>query len=334
MKDYDVAFANTDGNSFPDTGGREASGPGETDGTEYIKAMVDDAWGARQALLDVARLTPNGIDEAATVDLTKPSGRKSQMLDAMFELFERRPYCIDSGAGTANAIQVTSVGAPFEFYRDRMIVMLEPFEKNTGATTINVDGLGNILVVQQDGGNMDGGELRPDYVAILVYDLGNDKFRYINIEQGPATTYDSTGALFATAAIIPYDDTIPQNTEGAQLLTATITPTNKDSILRVQATIHAGTFAANNAAIIAAFRDATANAFAVASFRTPSGSMQGILNIDVEVPANDTVATTIKLRVGSETGSTVKVNGDLAGRIFGSAMLSTLRVTEILPKVV
>lgn len=63
--DANVGFVNTNGLAFPDTEGVNASGPTETDGTEFVKLMIDNyMFGPQQALLNYAGLTPNGIAEA------------------------------------------------------------------------------------------------------------------------------------------------------------------------------------------------------------------------------------------------------------------------------
>lgn len=74
MIDYKASFTNTDGVNFPATAAINASGAGATDGTEFVKIMIDDEWGARQALMDYAGLTPDTVTEAAGA---------SQALDAL-----------------------------------------------------------------------------------------------------------------------------------------------------------------------------------------------------------------------------------------------------------
>lgn len=64
MINYLASFTNTDGASFPDTLGKNATGPSATDGTEYVKLFIDDLWGARQALMDYTGLTPDTVSEA------------------------------------------------------------------------------------------------------------------------------------------------------------------------------------------------------------------------------------------------------------------------------
>lgn len=64
MIDYLASFINTNGAAFPNTEAVNATGPAATDGTEFVKLMIDDEWGARQALMDYAGLIPDGVTEA------------------------------------------------------------------------------------------------------------------------------------------------------------------------------------------------------------------------------------------------------------------------------
>lgn len=63
--DASVAFANTNGVVFPDTEAINASGPSATDGTEYVKNIIDNyMFGPQQAMLNYAGLFPDGLIEA------------------------------------------------------------------------------------------------------------------------------------------------------------------------------------------------------------------------------------------------------------------------------
>jgi hypothetical protein len=64
MIDYLSSLVYTNGLAFPNTLAVNASGGAAVDGTEFVKLLVDDHWGARQALMARAGLTPNGITEA------------------------------------------------------------------------------------------------------------------------------------------------------------------------------------------------------------------------------------------------------------------------------
>jgi hypothetical protein len=65
MVNYLASFTNTNLVGFPDTEAVNATGPSATDGTEFVKLMIDDHWGARQAIMAHAGLTPDGVTEAA-----------------------------------------------------------------------------------------------------------------------------------------------------------------------------------------------------------------------------------------------------------------------------
>jgi hypothetical protein len=63
MFDYDVAFTNKAGGPFPNTIGVNATAPSTPDGTEFVANFINDLWGANQALMDHAGLTPNTLVE-------------------------------------------------------------------------------------------------------------------------------------------------------------------------------------------------------------------------------------------------------------------------------
>jgi len=74
-----ATFTNQNGVAFPDSEAINASGPSATDGTEFIKVMIDNyMFGPQQALLNYAGITPSGTPESDTA---------SQELDAMKQNF-------------------------------------------------------------------------------------------------------------------------------------------------------------------------------------------------------------------------------------------------------
>lgn len=88
MIDYAAIFSNFSG-SFPNIVAVNASGGGATDGTEFIKAFIDDLWGVNQAVMDFAGFTPNAAAEAAGA---------SQRLDAILKFI--KPIVVDVTANT------------------------------------------------------------------------------------------------------------------------------------------------------------------------------------------------------------------------------------------
>lgn len=132
------------------------------------------------------------------------------------------------------------------------------------------------------------------------------------------------------AATIPYDDTIPQNTEGVEILTAQITPISTSNRVRVRFNGW-GSNAPTSILTVALFQDSVANALAARGFPTTSSSGHVHFYLEFEhVPATLS-AVTYKIRVGTDTGGTIRLNGTTSARRFGGASQATLVVEEIAP---
>src|SRR5688572_14972828 len=146
------------------------------------------------------------------------------------------------------------------------------------------------------------------------------------------TVIASTNAYVTCGTILPNDDTIPQNTEGNEVLTASITPTNPSSILLITFTGFVGG-GANQTIAAALFVDSTANALnATVGAIAGAGSINTNLTLQHQVSAGSTAARTYKIRIGSATAADAFLNGDSGGRQFGGVATSVLKVEEILPQ--
>jgi hypothetical protein len=64
MIDY-ATIANVSG-AFPSVVSLNSTGPGNLDGTPYIKTVIDDLWGFSQALMNASSLTPDAVTESST----------------------------------------------------------------------------------------------------------------------------------------------------------------------------------------------------------------------------------------------------------------------------
>lgn len=140
------------------------------------------------------------------------------------------------------------------------------------------------------------------------------------------TAYGSLSTRTTSSGSIPLDNTIPQNTEGTEMITVSITPSNASSKLRVRATISCFASGANTA-VAALFRDSTANSIGAAAMGT-GGTF--FLHVEAQVTAGSTSATTFKVRTGIN-GGTLYVNGDSSTNFFGGVDVSSITVEEILP---
>lgn len=147
--------------------------------------------------------------------------------------------------------------------------------------------------------------------------------------------YSSSTAYTTGTTTIPFDDTIPQNTEGTEFLTATITPTNTNNILVIE--VQAIVSANNNVRVIGAlFQDATANALnAVVWSNTGAvaGVRSGTIALRYQMAAGTTSSTTFRLRIGGDAATTIYFNGDnnTSARVFGGVCVSSIMITELTP---
>lgn len=138
------------------------------------------------------------------------------------------------------------------------------------------------------------------------------------------------------ATAIPYDDTIPQITEGDEYITVTITPTSSTNKLEFTASLFFGEDANNDyTGTVALFQDSTANALFAMPFGTniiisPSTTAScNPVTFIYRMTAGTTSATTFKIRAGWSTASTLRLNGSAGGRKYGGVAASSLTVKEM-----
>ena len=140
----------------------------------------------------------------------------------------------------------------------------------------------------------------------------------------------TTNAFASTTNTIPLDDTIPQNTEGAEFLTCSITPKFSSSKLYIDVVFN--TCASNTGALstIALFQDSTANALVACWGNTPSANNPPPpMTMSYSMTAGTTSSTTFKIRGGMNSAGTFQVNGASGARYLGGSMISFIRITEV-----
>lgn len=156
---------------------------------------------------------------------------------------------------------------------------------------------------------------------------------YVNGHGTVAQVVSATNTTYTTCGtILPADNTIPQITEGDEILSVAITPTNASSTLRITVSLPVVGGAGSVVAAAAIFVDATANALAVGTCQVvTAGNISG-LKFEHEVSAGSTSSRTYRVRLGSTTATDVFLNGDNSARVFGGVAAAKLIVTEILPQ--
>jgi len=136
-----------------------------------------------------------------------------------------------------------------------------------------------------------------------------------------------TGAVSTTTNIMPFDDTIPQNTEGADFFTRTITPTSAASKLRIEVVFNASMNGASYATV-ALFQGVIASALACGTKYGGNGTYEQVSFSHV-MTAGTTSEITFSVRAGMHMAGTLTMNGDGGARRLGGILFSSITVTEI-----
>lgn len=142
------------------------------------------------------------------------------------------------------------------------------------------------------------------------------------------TQQSLTSASATGTTVIPYDDTIPQNTEGDQYMSLSITPKSATNTLVIQVLIGVAVSAASTISM-ALFQDSTANALTAMSNSLPTALINTMtpLPLIYSMTAGTTSSTTFKVRAGGN-GATVTFNGSSGARLFGAIPKSSIIITE------
>lgn len=140
----------------------------------------------------------------------------------------------------------------------------------------------------------------------------------------------TTGAVATGSTIIPYDDTIPQITEGDQYLSVSITPIDANSTLEIDVCINLASSGLVNLTA-ALFEVGTSNAKAAITTVNNPANNSAILSFKHLVVAGSLSARTYTVRAGSGSSTTQTLNGVSGGRLFGGVLSSRITVKEYLP---
>jgi hypothetical protein len=138
-----------------------------------------------------------------------------------------------------------------------------------------------------------------------------------------------TGAVATGTTVLPFDDTIPQITEGDQFMSLAITPTNASSLLEIDVTVWLLNSVSNHVTA-ALFQDSTANAIAVQDV-TQNANWASCITFKHIMTAGTTSATTFRLRGGAISGTTTFNGTDGGVRKFGGLISSRMTIKEYLP---
>jgi hypothetical protein len=134
----------------------------------------------------------------------------------------------------------------------------------------------------------------------------------------------------SNADLIPYDDTIPQSTEGTEYVTKAFTPLSTTSHVLVEFDVYAEVNGANSVCVVALFKDADAGALATTASNLTDGlGVNFHVAYDYVPGATDEI--TFKIRYGPDGGGeTMTMGAVAAGLNYGDTMFYVLKITEYL----
>ncbi len=241
----------------------------------------------------------------------------------------------DSGA--ADTYVLTAIGGFVQpsAYTNGMTVVFQAGNDNTGASTINVAGIGVTDLVDASGSALGAGAIVADNYYVAQYDLAGTEFRII-LGAAAASTgksvlghgYVETGSHGSTSTGVPLDDTIWQSTEGGEALTLAYTPISSTSKLIIECSAQLNGASNYQFMGIALFKDSDADALAVSSGQADNAGYFDSPAMLYEMTSGTTSAITFKMRYGTTSG-TVYLNGNSSGRRFGGVLNTYIKITEI-----
>jgi len=198
---------------------------------------------------------------------------------------------------------------------------------NTYLLAVDTAGTGTVDLIKANASDVavipDGSELATSGAPTADADIVNKKYvdDFIRILNTTVKTFLDCNTN------MPFDNTIPKNTEGDEVMTLAITPKSATNKLKIEVVVQCGIQAATNQSTAALFQDATANALAAGMGGNTSGSENSSIHFIHYMDAGTTSETTFKVRLGAGAGG-VGFNGGNA-QLYGGVASSSITITEI-----
>lgn len=189
---------------------------------------------------------------------------------------------------------------------------------------ISINGSGTLTGISA-GGLPDGVITTDDIAAAAVTSAKLAAGAGGKILQVVETSYTTSSS---TISVIPLDSTIPQNTEGTQILSASITPSSSSNKLLIEVSLPFVDASTSLAIFVALFQDSTANALAGGMSVPASLDYSEAISFTHYMTAGTTSSTTFKVRYGPNAG-TAYINRRASGETYGNICAARLIITEI-----
>lgn len=226
-------------------------------------------------------------------------------------------YAADTGTANSYALAPAAVQTA---YQTGQMFLLKPSADNTGNSTLAVSGLAAVPIKNCDGTNVASGALKTTGIYLLIYNGTN--FLVLNptitgnlgLQQIVSGSY--TGFAQMTANI-PLDDTIPQRTEGTEVISISLTPKSTTSRIRLR---FAGSVYNSSTAgvVIALFQNSDTSALFANANSYGSSNVTNHMDFFYDHYPNTTSPVTYSVRIGTSAGY-IRANALSNARILGGA---------------
>ena len=167
------------GATYPLGAFKNETTPGLFDGTPFEKAVMNDLNALMQGLVTAAGITVSGNADTVLV---------SQLLQGILHQVSAAAFFEDTGAADAYVIDALTDHYDFDAHKDGQQVRFIPDNVNTGASTVDVSGLGAKDVKTPAGSDPLAGDIPAGVQVTLQYDLANDWYTLVSVATGGATT--------------------------------------------------------------------------------------------------------------------------------------------------
>tara|TARA_R110000796_G_C14438604_1_gene422035 strand:+ start:52 stop:552 length:501 start_codon:yes stop_codon:yes gene_type:complete len=140
-----------------------------------------------------------------------------------------------------------------------------------------------------------------------------------------------TSTVISTTSIIPWDNTIPQITEGAEFLSLSITPQSASNILIIEGVLSVTADIVNQISAKSLFIAGTSNALYTTNTYISSNNQMLAVPMRYKMVAGATTPLTFSIRAGNHTANRVTMNGWQGAVYYGGSWTSSIQITEFAP---
>jgi len=138
------------------------------------------------------------------------------------------------------------------------------------------------------------------------------------------------GAYATGTTTIPFDDTIPADTEGNQYLSVAAVPLSRANLLEIDAKLYMSHSATSSGLQTIALFENTSSAAVAVGMAGRDAATAAIMTASLTHMMRPPSATpTFAIRAGSNVAGSTYFNGYSAARVYGGVLASYLQVTEI-----